>query len=168
MLRPTACLSIVAALATAYVMMVALPAENQRFREITFNILASSSESDVKPRVFFQGFGANRALYVRDVVGGGGWRDVFLADRNGNETTAYFAERGRLLVDRNKKTVELLLENGTRHTTYLDKSEVYNGGAFDRLVLSIDASTVFPRTNVLPGDNEMTIGELRDRIAENM
>jgi LPS export ABC transporter permease LptG/LPS export ABC transporter permease LptF len=167
MLRPIAVLSLLAAAATAYVMIVALPAENQRFREITFNILASSSEGDVKARVFYQGFGANRALYVRDVAPTGGWRDVFLADTAGNETTAYFAKQGRLLIDRNKKTVELLLEQGTRHTTYLDKPVDYNGGAFDRLILSIDADTVFPRTTVLPGDNEMTIAELRAKIAEN-
>ena len=167
MLRPIAGLSLVAAAATAYVMIVALPAENQRFREITFNILAASSEGDVKPRVFFQGFGANRALYVRDVEANGGWRDVFLADRNGNETTVYFAKQGRLLVDREKKTVELLLEGGARHTTYLDTPDLYDGGVFPRLVLSIDASTVFPRTTVLPGDNEMTLAELRARIADN-
>ncbi len=71
MLRPIALLAAVATAATAYVMIVLLPNQNQKFREITFNILASSAEGDVKPRVFFQGFGANRALYVREIVPSG-------------------------------------------------------------------------------------------------
>ena len=65
--------------ATAYEMIVALPDANQTFREITFNIVASSAESDIKPRVFFTNF-PNRVLYVRDIQPATGWRDVFLAD----------------------------------------------------------------------------------------
>jgi LPS export ABC transporter permease LptG/LPS export ABC transporter permease LptF len=167
MLRPIALLAAIATASTAYVMIVALPDENQKFREITFNILASSAEGDVKPRVFFQGLGANRVLYVRDVVSAGGWRDVFLADSSGNETTAYFAKEGRLIIDRSKKTVELLLEHGTRHTTYLNKPDDYVGTFFPKLIVSIDPASVFQRTTILKGDNEMTIAELRAKIAEN-
>jgi LPS export ABC transporter permease LptG len=117
--------------------------------------------------VFFQRFGANRALYVRDVVEAGGWRDVFLSDDSGNETTAYFAKQGRLLIDRQKETVELILQNGTRHTTYIDKPDDYQGTSFSRLVLTLDAQSVFPRATVLKGDNEMSIAELQAQIAAN-
>src|SRR2546425_5437 len=82
-------------LATGYVMIVALPNANQTFREITFGVVASRAEGDVKPRVFFEDF-HNRVLYVRDVAPGGGWRDVFMADSTrADETTVYFAEEGR-------------------------------------------------------------------------
>ena len=167
MLRPVAVLSMAAAAATAYVMIVALPEENQKFREITFNIVASSAEGDVKPRVFFEGFGANRALYVREVVTAGGWRDVFFADTSSNETTVYVAQRGRLLIDREKRRVQLVLEEGTRHTTYQNAPDGYTGTSFARLILSIDPDTVFPRATLLKGDNEMTIAELRAKMAEN-
>jgi LPS export ABC transporter permease LptG/LPS export ABC transporter permease LptF len=168
MLRPIALLAAVSTAATAYVMIVLLPDQNQKFREITFNILASSAEGDVKPRVFFQGLGANRSLYVREVLAsGGGWRDVFLADSSGNDTTAYFAARGRLNINRAKETVELILENGTRHTTYLDKPDDYVATSFTQELVAVDAQSVFPRTTVLKGDNEMTIAELRAKIAEN-
>ncbi len=167
MLRPIALLAAAATAATAYVMIVLLPDQNQKFREITFNVLTSSAEGDIKPRVFFQGFGPNRALYVRDVGGPGEWRDVFLADSSSDETTAYFAKRGRLAIDRNRQTIELVLENGARHTTYLSKPDAYNGGPFSQLLLSIDWQTAFPRTTLLKGLNEMTIAELRAKIAEN-
>jgi LPS export ABC transporter permease LptF/LPS export ABC transporter permease LptG len=166
-MRPIVVLALAALAATAYVMIIALPDANQTFRTITFNVIASKAESDIKPRVFFDQF-PNRVLYVRDVPLSGGWRDVFLADATRpGETTAYFAKQGRLNVDRVKQTVELVLEQGTRHTTFVSKPEEYEGSSFDRLVLNMDADTVFPRTQLMKGDNEKTIAELRETIAEN-
>jgi LPS export ABC transporter permease LptG/LPS export ABC transporter permease LptF len=166
-LRPIAILALVACGATAYVMIVALPNANQTFREITFGVVAARAEGDIKPRAFFEDF-TNRVLYVRDVLPEGGWRDVFLADSTRpDETTVYLAERGQLVIDREKRTVELVLESGTRHTTLQSKPDDYDGGSFARLSLSMDADTVFPKpATLLKGDNEMTIAELRAKIAE--
>jgi LPS export ABC transporter permease LptF/LPS export ABC transporter permease LptG len=165
-LRPIALLAIVGTAATAYETIIALPDANQTFREITFNIVASSAESDIKPRVFFSSF-PNRILYVRDMPPGGTWRDVFFADdTKADQTTVYFARSGRLLIDRAKRTVQLLLEEGTSHTTYTARPDGYDGSAFGTLMLNMDAETVFPRAQIIKGDNEMTIAELRAKIAE--
>src|SRR5471032_2938360 len=115
--RPIALLAFVACAATAYETIVALPDANQTFREITFNIIASGAESDIKPRIFFTSF-PNRVLYVRDIQPATGWRDVFLADSTQPEhTTVFVAKSGRLVINRQKRTVELVLEHGTQHTT---------------------------------------------------
>lgn len=167
LLRPLALLAITATAATAYVMVVALPNANQRFREITFNVVASQSEGDVKPRVFFTTF-PNRVIYVRDIPQTGGWREVFLADStHPGETDVYFAQRGELLIDRQARTVHLLLQGGTRHTTYATKPDVDEVTTFDRLVLNMDADAVFPRVSIMKGDSEMTVAELKAAIAEN-
>jgi LPS export ABC transporter permease LptG/LPS export ABC transporter permease LptF len=159
-LRPIIALAVVAAGATAYETIVALPDANQTFRQITFNIVASGAESDIKPRVFYQNF-PNRVLYARDIVKAGGWRDVFLADStHQDETTVYVAAAGRLNIDRDKQTVTLLLERGSSYTTYVKKPEACDVNAFERLVLDMDANTVFPRATILKGDNEKTIAEL--------
>ena len=96
-----------------------------------------------------------------------GWRDVFVADSTRpDETSVYLAEGGRMIVDREQQVVELLLETGTRHTTFLKEPEKYEGSSFDRLVLRMDADLVLPRARtLLKGDNEMTIAELRAEIA---
>ena len=148
-------------------MIEALPNANQTFREITFNVVASRAQSDVKPRVFFEA-DPNHVLYVQDTLPGGGWRDVFVADSTRpDETSVYLAEGGRMIVDREQRVVELLLETGTRHTTFLKEPEKYEGAAFDRLVLRMDAELVLPRARtLLKGDNEMTIAELRAEIAK--
>src|SRR5262249_53772928 len=132
--RPIAVLALAGFAATAYDMIVALPDANQSFRQITFNVVAAQAEGDIKPRVFFTGF-ANRVIYVRDIPRTGGWRDVFLADdSHADQTTAYFARQGRLSIDRNKRRVELVLEQGTRYTTFKNKPEDYESSSFDHLV----------------------------------
>jgi LPS export ABC transporter permease LptF/LPS export ABC transporter permease LptG len=165
--RPIALLAIVACGATAYETIVALPDANQTFREITFNIVASGAESDIKPRVFYTSF-PNRVIYVRDIQPVTGWRDVFLADATQPEhTTVFVAKSGRLVIDRQKRTVELVLEHGTQHTTSRDQPEEYDSDAFESTVLNMNADTIFPRVQIVKGDNEKTIAELRQTAAEN-
>ena len=164
---PIALLAIVATAATAYETIIALPDANQTYRELTFNAVASGAESDIKPRVFFTNF-PNRVLYVRDIPPSGGWRDIFLADATQpDRTTVYVARQGRLAIDRAKRKVELVLENGTMHTTYPNRPEAYDGNTFERQVLDMDADAVFPRTHIIKGDNEKSIAELRQTAADN-
>src|SRR3954452_8901484 len=165
--RPIAAIAVLACAATAYNMIVALPDANQRFREITYNIVASGAETDIKPRVFFTNF-PSRVLYIRDIDPGVGWRDVFLADATEPaHTTIFVAKSGRMVIDRAKRTLELVLENGTRHTTSRDQPEQYDAEAFESTVLQVDPDTIFPRTQIVKGDNEKTIAELRQTIADN-
>ena len=165
--RPIALVAVLACGATAYNMIVALPDANQRFREITFNIVASGAETNIKPRVFFTSF-PNRVLYVRDIQPETGWRDVFLADATEPaHTTVFVAKTGRMVIDRGKRTVELVLENGTQHTTSRDQPEQYDAEAFESTVLRVDPDTIFPRVQIVKGDNEKTIAELRQTVDDN-
>jgi LPS export ABC transporter permease LptF/LPS export ABC transporter permease LptG len=167
LLRPIALLAVLAAAATAYETIVALPDANQTFREITFNVVASGAESDIKPRVVFTDF-PKRVLYVRDIQPATGWRDVFVADATQpDRTMVYVARQGRLAIDRQNRKVELVLENGTVHTTFPNAPEQYDDTPFDRIVLNMDADTVFPRMQIMKGDNEKTIAELRQTAADN-
>jgi LPS export ABC transporter permease LptF/LPS export ABC transporter permease LptG len=167
-MRPVALLAVLATGATAYETILALPDANQTFRELTFGFVASGAESDIKPRVFYQNF-PNRVLYTRDIERTGGWREVFLADATKpDQTTAYLASVGRLIIDREKRTVRLLLEGGSAYTTYASKPDVCDVSVFNRLVLDMDADTVFPRAQIVKGDNEKTIAELRETAARNV
>ena len=163
--RPIALVAVLACAATAYNMIVALPDANQRFREITYNIVASGAETDIKARVFFTSF-PNRVLYIRDLQPDG-WRDVFLADATEPaRTTVFIARSGRMVIDRVKKTLELVLENGTQHTTSRDHPEDYDAEAFEATVLKVDPETIFPRTQIVKGDNEKTSPNCNRRSAK--
>ena len=164
LLRPVGVIAVAGWAATSYIMLVALPDANQTFREITFSILASRAEGEVKPRTFFEGF-PDLVIYVRDVPPTGGWNDVFMADsRPGQVPAVYLARHGRVILDRDRRTVEMALDQGTRHV--VNEDGTYGVFAFERLVLSVNPDSVFPRTGPQKGDPEMTIAELRARAKE--
>jgi LPS export ABC transporter permease LptG/LPS export ABC transporter permease LptF len=163
LMRPVLLLALVAWAATSYVMLVSLPAANQTYRELTYGIVASRAEGEIRPRVFFDEF-PDVVLYVSDVPPGGGWRDVFMTDRRpGQMPATYLADRGRVLLDAEARTVQMVLERGTRHVA--DPEGGYEVVAFDQTILSLNPETVFPRTGPAKGDNEMTIAELRESAA---
>lgn len=166
LLRPVGLVSVVSWVATSYVLLVSVPSNNQIFREITFSIMADRAEGEVKPRIFFDDF-PNLVLYVREVpAAGGGWNGVFVSDtRPGNDPATYFARHGRVLINREKRTVEMVLQHASRHS--VDPSGTYKVSRFDRVLLSIDPETLFPRGGPSKGDNEMSIAELRARVAEH-
>jgi lipopolysaccharide export system permease protein len=165
LLRPVAFIALVATAITGYVLIVSLPNANQTFREITTQEVASLVENNVKPRVFFNSF-PNRVLYVRDLPAGGGWRDIFLADSSRpGETNVYFARDGRILVDREKKLVQLQLLHGTQHQTLAAQPDQYQGTDFESISLNLDPQTVFPPPPSR-GVPEMTIADLRRTIVD--
>lgn len=163
--RPVFLVALVATAATAHQIIIALPDANQTFREITFGIIASRVEQNVKPRVFFEDF-PDRVIYIRDLPPEGGWRDVFLADTSRpDQTTVYFAREGRVLIDREQKLVQLQLIDGTSHTTSGAKPEAYERTEFDRIAINLDPETVFRRPPP-KGPPEKTFAELRQTIDE--
>ena len=165
LMRPVALLSVLAWAITSYILLVAVPDANQRFREITFGIVADRAEGEVRPRVFFADF-PDVVLYVREVSPtGAGWSDVFMADNRSGQTAAtYLARRGRVVIDRAQRTVEMVLEDGARHAA--DNAGKYEVLQFDRLLLSLNPDSVFPRAGPPLGAREMTIPQLRVRAAE--
>src|SRR3989442_5844293 len=164
LLRPVAVLSLTAWAATSYILLYAIPSANQTYREIAFNLLAERAEGEVKPRVFFEEF-PDLVLYVREVPPTGGWTDVFMADnRSGHSPSVYLARRGRVVINRNARTVDIVLEHVTRHMA--EANGKYEVGTSEHLLLSVNPETVFPRRGPQKGDREMSIAELRARAAE--
>jgi len=163
LLRPIALLALLAALATGYVMIVAIPQANQTFREVTFSVVSQRVETEIRPRVFFQDF-PGWVLYAREEPdpGRSGWKKLLVANTTpSGETTISLAASGRLVVDREKRTVDLVLENGTRY-------RIGRNGQTDTTrfpaesIVSLNPEAVFPTINLQPGQNEKTIAMLRE------
>ena len=165
LMRAVGLLSVLAWGATSYILLVAVPDANQRFREITFAVVAARAEGEVRPRVFFEDF-PDLVVYVREIPAtGGGWTDVFMADnRPGQPSATYLARRGHVVIDRDKRTLEMVLEQGARHTA--DAAGKYEVFQFDQVVLRLNPDTVFPREGPPLGAREMSIPQLQARAAE--
>ncbi len=163
-LWPVMALAGLATAATLYVLLAALPQANQAFREIMFRILSERAEGEVRPRVFFDAF-PGATLYVRDLPPTGGWQDVFLATGGqGQPEAVHVARRGRVLIDRDRRRVEIVLEDGVTHT--MGEGESYRPSRWAQTILSVDPDTIFPKAGPAKGEREMSIAELRARIAE--
>jgi LPS export ABC transporter permease LptF/LPS export ABC transporter permease LptG len=166
LLRPLLVFAVLAMGATGYVIIVALPAANQAFREITFRLVQTMAESDVKPRIFFQDF-PNVVIYARDVQPGVGWTNVVVADNSAaDEPKVYLAKRGRILIDADRKSVQMVLEDSTSHSVKPSEPDRYSLLQSRQTIISIDPNSVFPREGPTKGDPEMTIAELKVRMAE--
>ena len=165
LLRPVLALATLAAAATFYIMVQAIPDANQVHREIALKVVADRAEGQVRPREFFEDF-PNTVVYVRDVPPEGGWNDVFAADmRTPGQPVVYVARRGRMLIDRQARTIEMMLQDGAQHTTKAADPATYEIVRFDQLIVALDPESVFQ--NTLPrGEREMTIAELRGRMRE--
>jgi LPS export ABC transporter permease LptG/LPS export ABC transporter permease LptF len=167
LLRPVLALAIVATAATMYVMIVRIPDDNQKFREIAFGIISRRVETDVRPRVFFEDF-PGWVLYARDEPPPGepGWRDVLVADtRRDNATEIYLARRGRLILDKGKRLVDMVLSDGSKYSTAKPGQAETSRFAGDAII-SLDPNTVFPQVDLPRGITELTIPQLYEVMAE--
>jgi LPS export ABC transporter permease LptG/LPS export ABC transporter permease LptF len=166
LLRPVMFVSALAWAATSWIMIDALPDANQSFREIVYGVITARAENEIKPRVFFEDF-PNQILYIGDAPTTGGWRDVFLADTSkAEEPTVFTAAAGRLAINKEKRTVDLVLNDGSKHTANLKDPSKYEVARFAELIIGLDPNTVFNSGEISKGDNEMTIAELNQRVAE--
>ena len=163
LLRPVGLLSVAAWATTSYVLLVAVPNANQSYRELLFEIVSARAEGEVRPRVFFEDF-PDLVLYVRDVPPEGGWNGVFMADnRAGQSPAIYLARHGRVVINRDQRTVQMILQEGTRHTA--DAAGKYEVFRFKDLILSVNPERVFPRAGPPRGEREMSIAELQAHAA---
>jgi LPS export ABC transporter permease LptF/LPS export ABC transporter permease LptG len=165
LLRPVLVFAVLCWALDSWVLMKAMPDGNQASREITQEIAMDRAEGEVRPRVFFEDF-PGIVLYVQAVPpGGGGWEDVLAADTSDpSQTIILLARRGRMVVDRQARTIQMVLEDGARHITKLDDPNSYQIVRFDRTILSLNPDSVFPTVAPARGERELGVPELRAHI----
>ena len=167
LLRPILCCAFIAAMGTFYTLIWLLPNANQSFREVTYSIIATRVQAEVKPRVFYEDF-PGVILYVRESpVDSQSWSEVFMADtRTPGRPEIFVAERGRISLNREDRQVAIILEDGARHDVSPDRPEQYELHEFQRIVMNLDPETVFPRIGPQRGYPELTISELQNEVLE--
>ena len=160
LLRPALLLGLVAGGLTMYVMIDLLPDSNQKFREITAQFLRQTSESAIKPQMFYTGF-PGKVLVIRNARVGGGWDGVFLADTSKpGQVSILTAEHGRLVLDKEQFVVNIVLDDVLNYVPS-DEPGLFTVGAARTSTLQVDPKTVFPDSGgVNRGLAEMTIAQL--------
>lgn len=164
LLRPVLVLAAVATAATMYVMIEAIPDSNQRYRQILFEILTKKVEGEIKPGVFYEEF-PNWALYPRGDAREGGWNDLLVANSTRPDAIElYLARHGRIVMDPIKRTVRLVLTDGTRYSIG-QPGQATTQRFEQQLILTLDPNSVFPPLDLPRGVTEKTIAQLLPEIA---
>jgi LPS export ABC transporter permease LptF/LPS export ABC transporter permease LptG len=163
LLRPVVILSFLAWAATSYMWFWGMPHGNQAFREVVFDVIADRAAGEVKPRLFFTTF-PRLTIYVRDIPRSGiGWEGVFLYDQRQDPPSVFLARRGRVIVNRADRKVELVLEDGARHG--LDAEGHYDLNGFEQIVLNLDPESIFrDGTGPTKDIREKTLPELLEDV----
>ncbi len=161
LLRPVLAFALVTTAATTYVMLQAIPDANQTFREITFDLVSKKVATDIRPRVFFEEF-PGFVLYMQDQeADGGDWKGVLVADSSKPEApTVFMADRGRVVIDRDRQLVELVLASGVQYSVGKPgESGIYSFP--NEVRVPLDPKTVFQRPELPRTVTEKSIAELR-------
>src|SRR4051812_12663614 len=168
LMRPVLLLATLAGAGHLYVMIWAIPDANQTFRRLSYDVISKKVENDVRPQVFFEDF-PNWVLYARDIPqGGGGWKDVLVADTSKPDAPKlYMARKGRLILDRQKQTVDLVLEDGTQYSAAGQDGKEINTYRFTKeFIVKLDPNSVFPHSELLRGNNQLTIPQLYQQAGD--
>jgi LPS export ABC transporter permease LptG/LPS export ABC transporter permease LptF len=166
-LRPVMGLAVVVGGLHLYVMLSAIPDANLTFLEVTTRHLAKLGESDIKPRVFYEGF-PGKVILLQDRAPDGTWAGVLLADTSKpGQPTLTLADSGRLQLDEERHEVNLFLTNARRYRPETADGESYERSVVALLRIEIPASSVFGGGNlsVSRGLAEKTIADLEADIA---
>lgn len=165
LLRPIGLMALVIAGADFYILMEAVPNANMKWLKVTYGLLAEKTATDIKPRLFYEGF-PGRVLYYEDARPDGTWGRVLLADTSqpGRPAVA-LAETGRLILDPARRRVEVVLRNAVGYVPGTDEGIYDTERSADRS-FSVGAEEFFSAGTASRGITSMTIAELKEQIAE--
>lgn len=170
LLRPVTALASLACAVTFYVVAIALPGANQAYRELIFNLVVSKARTGIAPRVFNDELlpSHDLVIYIADIrAESGEWRDVFIHDgRRPQQPAVILARRGHLEIDKERKTIEIRLQDGVVHVFDSMNSAAYERLQFQSRNIPLPFAQLYSAGSLSKGDREMRIYELRQRIED--
>jgi len=157
-------------LATSHLIISVLPDSNQRVRQLLFQVMTSQAGTEVRPRVFYDRLFPNLMFLVMDTpTGADYWQDVILADLSAPDSPRVtFAEEGRLLVNRDERTVSFYLKNAELHQVSQMEPDDYQRQVSAEIWLPLPTASFFPPEDVdVPrGARELGLPQLHAAYAE--
>jgi lipopolysaccharide export LptBFGC system permease protein LptF len=157
-------------LATSHLIISVLPDSNQRVRQLLFQVMTSQAGTEVRPRVFYDRLFPNVMFLVMDTpVGAEYWQNVILANlADPDAPRVTFAAQGRLLIDREERSVSFYLKDAELHQASQNAPEDYQRQASAEIWLPLPTANFFPPEDfdVPRGARELGIGELRQAYVE--
>jgi len=157
-------------LATSHLIISVLPDSNQRVRQLLFQVMTSQAGTEVRPRVFYDRLFPNLMFLVMDTpTGTEYWQNVILADlATPDSPRVTFAEEGRLLVNRDERTVSFYLKNAELHQVSQNEPNDYQRQVSAEIWLPLPTASFFPPEDfdVPRGARELGLAQLQTAYAD--
>ncbi len=157
-------------LMTSHLIISVLPDSNQRVRQLLVQIMMSQAGTEVRPRVFYDRLFPNLVFLVMDApTGSEYWEKVLLADlATPDSPRVTFADKGRLLIDRDERTVTFYLTNAELHQVSQQEPDDYQRQASEEIWLPLPAANFFPPEDfdVPRGARELGLAQLHTAYTE--
>ena len=168
--RPVMVLAALLTLLNGFLMLYVLPRGNHALQKLQLEILSQSVSQQVQPRVFYEGW-EGLVLYVNNFPAGEDqWQGVFVAESipaAENEVTV--ADRGEVNLSEDGERLMLRLEDAVAHRVDFNSADRYrrvNYGTVNRLLDDSFTSDQQATIATSKGLRELTLGELRQRLAD--
>jgi LPS export ABC transporter permease LptG/LPS export ABC transporter permease LptF len=170
LLVPIAVAATLAWIVTSYLIIQVLPDSNQRVRQLFFQVMTSQAGTEIRPRVFYDRLFPGMMFLVLDTPAGADyWEDVILADLTiPEEPRLTFASQGRLLIDREDRTVTFYMRDAELHQVSPNRPDDYQRQVSKEIFVPLPTQTFFPPEdiNVPRGARELSLAQLRDNYRE--
>ena len=168
--RPVLLMAAVLTVLNGFLMLYVLPRGNHALQKLQLEILSHSVSQQVQPRVFYEGW-EGLVLYVNNFPAGSDqWQGVFVAESvpaMENEVTV--ADRGEVLLSEDGERLMLRLEDAIAHRVDFAEPKRYRRVNYRSVNRLLDDSFTSDQQATIAsskGLRELTLGELRERLAE--
>ena len=161
LLHPVLVFAVVCWGLTSWVMLKAMPDGNQKYREIarrsSWTAPRARCGRGCSTRTSQTWCCTSTKCRSTARAGSTSWRST---PRTADSRFFTSPSAAAWLIDREARTIHMVLEDGTRHTTKLEDPAAYEVLKFERTIIALDPESVFPRTGPQRGEREMAIEDL--------
>ncbi len=166
LLRPVFAFSLLTYILANFVMFYALPAGNQAYKQIIFDVIRNRADLDIKPRIFNQDFD-NLILLVEGRGDDGSMQGIFIADTSRpKEPQIISASEGYIFSDPESLKIQLKLRNGTIHEFSARRGDyqTLNFRGYDLTLNLPDTRRLEKKATV--ANRDISLAEIRKKIAD--
>jgi LPS export ABC transporter permease LptF/LPS export ABC transporter permease LptG len=164
-LRPVLVLAILAWATTLYLTFWVAPKTTANLRAVTATLALKHPSFELRPRIFFEKRNWPYVLYVNDSKTGNGIQaqGILVVDtRNPDQPEFTFAQSGSIVATNANRTLQLTLNNSSRHVVSPTAPKRYEIYSFPTNTFSID--TPEPGGQAAPSVAETPTGDLWKRL----
>ena len=162
LLKPVILIGFLALALNLLTNMYITPIANYKAAKSIYEMAISRTEREIRDGEFFEGI-PRLTLYVGK-KGKGLWENLFIENFKNKSERFILAKKGRLVINRIKRTAYFLLEDGEIHVYNPEKPYIYSNTKFKKAIEHIERDLIFPKINIGERPREKTSSAILEEL----